>query len=134
MNNFPVIEAELIHPPMDSSDPGIHRGLAVWQRLLIALGMLVVMAGAGCGVWIFGILMFTFSLEWSQQQPASRLAGCIHADWVADFQIGLVALVPATLMALGAKWKWIVGSLIGTGLTSTAVFMVGVIAVFRSLA
>ncbi len=133
MNNAQVINTQFIFP-MPSNSPIKHlNGLAVWKRLLIALGMLVVAACVGFCVWVFGMLMFTFSLDGANRnQLPAWLDVFMLIGWPVS--IGLSAFVPSILLACGTNLRWVVGSLVGTGLTSFAVFMVGVVTVFTALA
>jgi len=106
--------------------------LRVWQRLLIALAILLGFGGLGVAVWLIGMLMFTFSLDGAN--PSDIPAG-LEIMMLAVWPLSIipVAVVPAILMACGAKWRWIVGAFFGFAFFSAGIYIAGVIMLFSSL-
>lgn len=135
MNDQSTIEAQVIGPPPNPSTfskEHARKGLVWWQRLLIAFGYLIVAGGAGAGLWMVGILMFTFSLDGANSQDLPEwLDVFMLVGWPVS--IGLVALVPACCILLGLNWRWWLGSFLATAFISVAVYVGGLVAVFSSL-
>jgi hypothetical protein len=94
--------------------------------------MLVGLGIFSAGVWVFGILMFTFALDGAE---SARLP-----DWLEPFMligwpasVALVPIVPSLAMACGANWRWVTGWFLGASAIAAMVFLTGVVALFSSL-
>lgn len=133
MSGSPIFNAEVVsRDGRGSSIAGKREGLKVWQRLLIAAAMLVCTGGLGVAVWLFGMLMFTFSLDGAK--PSDIPAG-LEILMLVGWPISIVpvAVVPAILMASGVKLRWVVGALLGFAIFSAAIYIAGVVILFSSL-
>lgn len=125
MNETQIIDAEVV---VEHSNR-----LSIGKRILLALGMLLVLSAAGGGIWIFGILMFTFSLDGaSSSDLPDWLDVFMLVGWPAT--IVLFAALPPLLTLIGVKWNWIFGSAVGAGALSAGVFMTGVVSVLSAVA
>lgn len=119
MNESEIVDAQIVMQDVD---------LPVWKRTLLAIGLAVILAAIGGMVWIFGILMFTFSLDGaSSSDLPDWLDGFMLVGWPAT--IAIFTVVPPILMAVGVKWQWVFASAIGTGFLSMATFVTGVVVV-----
>ena len=107
-------------------------GLKIWQRLLLAAGLLVGLAAAGFCFWIFGILMFTFALDGANgQQLPKWLDAFMLFGW--PLSIGAVVVTGPALVAMGAKWWQALTAFIVSALLSAGVYMTGVVVLVSSL-
>ena len=131
MDTTPIVEAELAGMPICRSASQSPRPLAVWKRLLIASAVGIVLAVAGAGVWLFGILMFTFSLDGaSSSQLPDWLEPLMLVGWPVS--IGIAAVLPALLIACGVRWNRILLSFAASVTIAIAVYMTGIASVFAS--
>lgn len=134
MNQTRIVDAQVVaDPPVKPLSPApAKHPLELWQRLLLALSILIGFAVAGGCVWMMGLLMFTFSLDGVNSMDLPKwLDKFMLIVWPVS--IGLVALVPAVLVACGWSWRWWIGSVFLTSLISLGIFVTGVITVFTSL-
>lgn len=71
----------------------------VW-RILIALGWIVVGSGIAIGVWLFGMLMFAFSLDGASASKIPHwLELFVLVGW--PLVLGVTVVVPAVLVGFG---------------------------------
>lgn len=104
----------------------------VWKRLFLAFFVFVGLCLLSGSTWVFGILMFTFSLDGaSSSQLPTWLDAFMLIVWPAT--VALVPIVPTGMMICGSSWRRVVFAIFATGALAMVVFMVGVVTLFSSL-
>lgn len=131
--NDPYPTTAVTEPSTNHPQPNPRKPFSLGVRILLALLLTLLLAGAAAALWIFGILMFTFSLDSANSNDLPDwLDGFMLIGWPATLVAFVV--IPPTLFAFGKNLTWIAASTVITGLISAAVFMTGVVSMHVAIA
>ena len=130
-----TILADLTRKPVETNVDRAKRqpSKPTWVRLVAAIATLVVGSVLGLSVYIFGMLMFMFSLD---SATANQIPEWLELYMLIGWPciITLAVVVPPIFIAVGAKRRWTVISLIDGAIAVAAWWFVGVVVAIEAMA
>ncbi len=131
MDFKPVYDAKLVSTPLACESSGVTDRWPLGKRMLVAFAVGTALSVAGVGVWMFGILMLTFSLDGaSSNQLPDWLEPLMLVGWPVS--IGMAAVLPALLIARGVHWNRILLTVVVSVSIAIAVYLTGFVSVIAS--